>query len=221
MNQSKGVAVRKRAQIASANKVMLFWVIGVSVVFGISVVVVIFLTQMLFFNERVLSEKNKTNKNLEISIRNVPKLENNVKKLDANQSLIDSKSKSDDKAIQAIIEALPSDANSLALGASLQNKILAEIPGLSIVSLQVEPVAGVENDSSSGQGFNEISFNFSVSGDDNALRQVLERLEKSIRTIDVLSVSISSQGGNRLMSIKARAYYEPAVKVELKDKVIK
>jgi len=58
--QTKGVAFRKRAQIAKANRVMFLWVAGVSVVFGVALVGTIFLTQMLFFNERALQEKDRT-----------------------------------------------------------------------------------------------------------------------------------------------------------------
>ncbi len=212
----KNIAIRKRAQIAAANRMMFMWVVGVSVVFGFAVVGIIFLAQILVFNEKVLAEKNRTVKNLDASILVVPKLETNVKKLDANQALIDSKSKSDDQAIQAIIDALPSDSNSLALGASFQNKLLANISGLVINSLQIESVDGR---ASSIVG--EINFNFSVSGDDNALRQVLTNLELSIRTIDITAININSQGGSRIMSVKGRAFYEPAIKVELKEKIIK
>ncbi len=221
-------ALRKRAQIALANRAMFMWVAGVSVIFGFAIVGVIFLAQMLVFNEKVLIEKNRTVSNLNSNLKVVNTLETNVKKLDANQALISSRSKSDDQAIQAVLDALPSDANSLALGASLQNKLLANISGLELQSLQVDQVIGTESLNSGGLVIsgstdmtNEISFNFSVSGDDAALKQALVNLEKSIRTINVISVSIESQGAVRTMNVKAKAYYEPAIKVELKEKVVK
>lgn len=226
--QPVGTALRKRAQIALANRTMFMWVAGVSVLLGFALVGIIFLSQMLLFNERVLIEKNKTVKNLETNISVVDELEANVKKLDANQSLIDSKAKSDDQAIQVILDALPSDANSLALGASLQNRLLADISGLIIQSLQVDPVDGAELLSGNGlvvdgssKVTNQITFSFSVSGDDAALKQALVNLEKSIRTIDVISVKIESQGSNRLMTVNGRAFFEPAIKVELKEKTVK
>ena len=49
--QPKGVAIRKRTQIAMANRAMFLWVAGVSVVFGFALVGSIFLNQMLLFNE--------------------------------------------------------------------------------------------------------------------------------------------------------------------------
>jgi hypothetical protein len=229
--QPKGVAIRKRAQIALANRVMFLWVAGVSVIFGVSLVGTIFLTQMLLFNERVLSEKSRTISTLDKNNSNVKELEKQVNVLNTNQALINAKSRPDDQPVQVIPDALPSDANSLALGASLQNKLLAGIPGLTLTSLQVDPVAGIEtlnddivavnNTSTLVDLQNEITFRFAVNGDESALKQVLVNLENSIRTIDVTLLKIESQGATRMLSVQGRAFYEPARDVKLKNIVVK
>lgn len=230
--QPKVVALRKRTQIAKANRIMFLWVAGVSVLFGFALVAAIFLTQMLLFNERVLKEKSRTVETLKINNNNIPELEKQVRVLNTNQALIDSKAQPDNQPIQAILDALPSDANTLALGASIQDKLIAGIAGLTLNSIQFDdPV--VLDESSTGVGSanyastassgvqNEITFRFSVSGDETALKQVLINLEKSIRTIDVTSLKIESQGSTRTMTIQARAFYEPARVVQLEDKVVK
>lgn len=226
--QPKGPALRKRIQIAKANRLMFLWVAGVSVIFGFALVGSIFLTQMLLFNEKVLSEKDKTIAILKTDNDNIKKLESQVRVLDANQALIDSKAKPDDQAIQVILDALPSEANSLALGASLQNKLLSGVTGAKLDSLQVDSVGsadpltvGSSTQSALSGASNEIAFRFSVSGDEQALRQILRNLEISIRTIDVISLKIESQGATRSMSVQARAFYEPARVVQLNDKVVK
>ena len=228
--QPKDAAIRKRTQITKANRVMFLWVAGVSVLFGISLVAAIFLMQMLLFNENVLHEKDQTVSTLSANIINVKKLKEQVQVLNTDQALIDSKAKPDDQPIQVILDALPSDANSLALGASLQNKLLAGISGLTLNSLQVDPVVGVESLSAdtvidasptSSDAQNEITFHFSVRGDEAALKQVLLNLESSIRTIDIISLKIESQGATRMLTVQGRAFYEPARVVELKDKVVK
>lgn len=236
IQQPKGVALRKRTQIAMANRAMFLWVAGVSVLFGFALVASIFLTQMLLFNERVLLEKARTIATLKTDNGNISGLEKQIRVLDTNQSLIDSKANPDDQAVRVILDALPSDANSLALGASIQNKLLVNkdgspITNLTLDSLQVDPVIGiesldesssVENASTTSTGpQNEITFRFSVSGDEVALKQVLSNLEKSIRTIDVTSIKIESQGLVRTLSVQARAFYEPARVVQLKDKTVK
>ena len=229
--QPKVTAIRKRTQIATANRLMFVWVAGVSVIFGFSVVGVMFLSQMLLFNERVLSEKNRTVSTLNTNNANIPELQRQVRILNTNQALISSKSKPDDQAIQVILDALPSDVNSLALGASLQNKLLAGIDGLTLNSLQVSPVVGIEsldtNDSmvdastlASNTG-NAIDFTISVNGDETALKKVLLNLESSIRTIDIINLKIESQGKSLMLKLQGRGYYEPERVVKLTDKTVK
>lgn len=230
--QPKGLAIRKRTQIASANRTMFLWVAGVSVVFGAAVVAAMFLTQMLLFNERVLNEKNQTISTLQADNGNIDELTNQINKLSTDSALASSRAKPDDKATQVILDALPSDANSLALGASLQTKLLAGIPGLELVSIQVDPVAGIESLSNDPAvenaspdltvAQNQITFNFSVKGNATNLKQVLLNLERSIRTIDIISLKIESQNdGSVVLTVQGRAFYEPERVVQLKDKVVK
>ena len=229
--QPKVTAIRKRTQIATANRMMFVWVAGVSILFGFSVVGVMFLTQMLFFNERVLNEKNLTVQTLNTNNANIPELEEKVRILNTNKALISSKSKPDDQAIQVILDALPSVVNSDALGASLQVKLLSGIDGLILNSLLVSPVVGIESldmndsivDASSAESIsdNVIDFTISVNGDETALKKVLLNLESSIRTIDITNLKIESQGKSIMLKIQGRGFYEPERVVELKDKTVK
>lgn len=224
----KEAALRKRSQIAKANKTMFLWVAAISGLVGFALVVSIFLGQKLFYNERVLAEKEKTVSILKKNNAVVDDLENEVRVLDTNTALASVKANPNDQAIQVILDALPSEANSLALGASIQGKLLANINGLSIESIQVDPVVGVE--SLVGDEFalpattdvaNEITFQVTISGSEQALRDALSRLERSIRAIEVKSVKIESQGDTRVMAIEGRAFYEPAKVVELQKKEVK
>jgi hypothetical protein len=229
--QPKVVAIRKRTQIAKTNRVMFSWVAGVSVVFGVALVGAIFLTQMLLFNERVLKEKATTISVLNTDNNNIQALESQVRVLNTNQALIDSETDSDSEAVQVILDALPSDANSLALGASLQEKLLSGVDGLILETLQVDPVVGIESldnsnlvlDASStlNDTQNQITFSFSISGTEAVLQQTLKNLESSIRTIEIISFKIENQGDSRLLTAQARAFYEPARVVQLKDKTVK
>jgi hypothetical protein len=223
-------ALRKRTQISHANRTMFVWIAAASALVSFAIVASIFLSQKLFFNEKVLSEKNNTIQVLSANNAAIPELEANIRALDANADLAKAKVNTEDQAIRVILDALPSDANSLALGASLQNKLLAGIPGLSVESLQVEPVQGVESLSQGGlqdagitssDSQNQISFSFSVSGNQEALRQALTNLERSIRTIDIVSLRVENQGVTQIMTVVGRAFYEPAKNVTLYEKVVK
>jgi hypothetical protein len=223
------VAIRKRTQIAKANKTMFLWIAVASALVGAALVVSYFLAQKAIFNEKVLSEKGNTVTTLNHNNKVAPDLENQIRVLDTNQALSSSKANDADQTIQVILDALPSEGNSLALGASLQNKLLAGIPGLvSVQSIQVDPIAGLESlssdtttvDASTGAAANEITFRLVVKGNQDAIKTVLQNFERSIRVIDITSMQIETQKDGQLLTIQARAYYEPAKTIELQDKVI-
>jgi len=222
-------AIRKRSQIAKASRTMFIWIAVASALIGVALVVSIFLTQKLFYNEKVLGEKQNTVSVVNHNNQVVGDLENQVRVLDTNSALASVKANSSDQAIQVILDALPSDANSNALGSSLQNKLLVGIPGLSVESLQIEPVVGVEtltgdNTSTSTttqETDDQITFQFVVRGDQSALRKVLENLEKSIRTIVVTSVRIETSSTGTQMTVQGKAFYEPTKTIELEEKVVK
>ena len=224
-------ALRKRTQISQANRMMFIWIAVASALVSFAVVASIFLGQKLIFNEKVLIEKNTTISTLEKNNKAIPGLETAVRVLDTNSNLAAVKARDTDQTIQVILDALPSDANSLALGASLQNKLLAGVPGLTILNLQVDPVQGVETltdgtvvdagVSADGSSGNQITFNFSVSGNTDALRQALTNLERSIRTIDITYLQVENQGDSQIMTVQGRAFYEPVKNVSLYEKVVK
>lgn len=229
--EKKDVAIQKRAQISKASKTMFIWVAGASVVLGIALVGVIFLVQIIMYNERVLKVKDTTIATLKANNSNISDLKLQVRALDVNQNLIDSRAQSSDMAVQVILDALPSQANSLAFGASLQKKLLAGVNDISIDRINVDPIAGVETaantaptaTSAGSAGSNEITFSFTVSGTSFALQEVFKNLERSIRTIDITSFKLDGSGNsnNLSLSINGRAYYEPERVVELKDEVVK
>lgn len=223
------VAIRKRTQIAKANKTMFIWIAIASALVGVAIVVSIFLTQQLLYTEKVLAKKQETVSNLDHNLSVVESLKDEIQALDANSALLSIRASDTDQALQVVLDALPSDANSLALGASLQNKLLAGIEGnYSLESLQVTPVTGVEAlatgntvDASAGSADTTIGFTFTVKGDQTSLQKILRNLERSIRTINVTHVSIETRASELTMNIQGEAYYQPAKTLQLVDKAVK
>ncbi len=228
-------AIRKRQQIANANRMMFMWVAGVSVVVGIAIVVSIFLVQKAWFNEKILGEKSKTASVLVKNNSVIDELKDQIRVLNTNDALRQSMAPGEDRPIQVVLDALPAEANSSALGSSLQEKFLND-PALTIEALNVDPVPGVESQSdlnvqdasstgtAGNTGQNQISFRFSVSTDannPNALKSLLQRLERSIRAINLTTMTIETQGNRLLLIVNGFAYYEPARTVELKNKTVK
>lgn len=232
------VALRKRQQIAKANRTMFLWVAGVSAIVGFAIVVAILLGQKLIYNEKVLAEKSKTASVLTQNLEAIKELEEKVRVLNTNQALRDSMADGEGEPLRVVLDALPSEPNSSALGASLQERFLNE-SGLTVESLVVDPISGVEAGVGEGEDVqdasaateetttssvaSEISFSFTVSAasdNTNALQELLQRLERSIRTINVTSIKLEQQGSSLQMVVTGRAYYSPVVTAELKDKKV-
>lgn len=228
------VAIRKRQQIANANRMMFIWVAAVSAVVGVAIVGSIFLVQKAWFNEKVLMEKTKTASTLTENNKVIDELKDQIRVLNTNEALKSAMVNSESQPVQVVLDALPADANSSALGSSLQEKFLNG-SGLSIESLNVDPVQGVESQTNQSvqdasapnagtMGDNKIYFRFSVSTAANnatAFKELLQKLERSIRAIDITSLTIETQGARLVLAVEGHAYYEPAKTVELKDKTVK
>lgn len=219
-------AIRKRQQIDNANKTMFIWVAVAAAVLAIATVLCVSLLGHIAFKQKIINEKNKTVSTLHKNNQVAGELKKQVRILNTNQALLDTPRLPDSEPLSVILDALPSTANSSALGASLQQKLLA-VDGVSIGSLVVDPISGVEDSGDSGvvadAGPNTITFKFSITtdgGGESRLHEVLRNIERSIRVINLTTVSIEQQatGGKITMSAEGQAFYQPASTVQLKDK---
>ncbi|HMS93299.1 MAG TPA: hypothetical protein PKD28_02805 [Candidatus Saccharibacteria bacterium] len=222
------VTLRKRAQVSKANRTMFFWVAGMSVIVGFSAVASIFLFQRVMFNAGIIREKQNTASTLKENISALDSLKKDIAALNSNAILRDLRAHPDDSALQVVLDALPSQANSLALGASIQDRLLKDLD-IEIDNLTLDE-GGDDSlgfDTSSTDGAAEegdtgseaatpntntvmsIPFTLSVRAQSpNVLRELLTRLERSIRTINVRSLKIEQQGDEIQLTIEAVAYYQ-------------
>lgn len=221
--------LRKRQQIQKAGKNMFLWVAGASVILGVCTVLTISLFDRIMYRQEVINEKNKTAEVLKNNLVAAEELKKEVKVLNTNQALLDTPRLDDTEPVTVILDALPSKANSSALGASLQQNLL-NLDGVTIESLVVNPISGVEDagneegiSESASIGENESVFQFSVSvaaSQSSKLQEMLRKLERSIRTINLVSVNIEQQGQTMTLSVEGKAYYQPAETVRLEDKTV-
>ncbi len=220
MADKDATALRKRAQIAKANRIMFIWVAGASVIVSASIVMVVVMVQKGVHNQKAITQLNDTVKVLKQNNNNAEALENSIRKLGSNQALLGLRANESNNALQAILDALPADANPSAFGASLQTKLFPadiEIEGIQVVP-SAELVTGTGTE---GSEPNTIQFRFIVQGDAVQLKTLLERLERSIRTIQLRRVTIESVGSKQALSVEGEAYYEPAKQLQLKNLDIK
>ncbi len=220
----KAGAVKKRQQIEDSSKTMFLWVAGMSVLVGFALVVSWFLWQQITFKTTVVSAKNDTAGVLRDNIEAAETLRENIRVLETNTALNSAKADDDDNALQVVLDALPSDGNSLALGASLQRELARGVNGLSIESLNISPSATEqsEDDTSEVSEENEIRFRMvATSSNINAHRDLLERFERSIRVIDIDSLRLERAQDTYTMTLEAHGYYQPARSIDLTEKTVR
>lgn len=217
MPSEKDVTIRKRQQIDSSKKMMFLSVAAAAFVVGISLVVSFFLAKQIIFHTKVISQKQSTIGTLSSNVTNVKELEKNIRALEAHDGLNIVKVSEQGNALQSVLDALPTEANADALGASLQRNFVGAVGGLTLESLTVDAVGeegGEVNDGS-------ISFSLTVTGSPDKMKELLSRFERSIRVIDIASAELQAGENSLSMIIRGKAYYEPAQAVELETKVVK
>jgi len=217
----KQTSVGKRQKIAQSNKTMFFWIAGMSAVVGVCAVLAWFLVQQLIFHTKIANEADKTVSTITKNKTAVEALRDNIRALEVNPGLNAVKAEPDEKALQVILDALPADNNNLALGSSIQ-KLVGSVTGAKIEALSTGEQIGGQAINSPVSGVEIIPFNMVVTSNDvNALKEVLQNFERSIRIIDIDNYVLDKSDVSYKLSLTGHAYYKPAVKVELKDKVIK
>ncbi len=225
MAVDKDVAIRKRQQIDSSKKTMFIFVAGAAFVVGIALVVSYFLAHQIFFHTKVIGEKYSTISQLNTNLESIKELKSKIRVLETSSALNSIKLKDDSNALQPILDALPDNANPDALGASLQNKFIGAVDGLTLEALDIH---STDSDSSNGSSYNtttasvpSIGFSMSVRGSADNLKKLLTMFEKSIRVIDIVSAELQANEDDLVLKIEGRAYYEPAQIVQLETKVVK
>lgn len=216
----KVTAIRKRQKIQDSNKMLFAWVAGMSAVVGVCLVLSWFLWEQITFKGQIIDAKSKTADTLKANNQAIPELRDNIRVLETNSDLNSSKANEDDKALQVVLDALPAEGNSLALGASLQRRLASGISGLNIESLSVEPSADESGTTlPASDSTEQIKFQLKVTSSRvDSLRELLQRFERSIRVIDIDNMKLERSDDSYTLTITAHAYYQPARVIELEEK---
>jgi len=136
------------------------------------------------------------------------------------------KANSENSALQTVLDALPDNPNADAFGASIKNKFVDTVEGLTLDNLSVtspnsQGEESEDGDSESTYSPNTLSFSLEVSGSADKLRELLTKFERSIRVIELKSFEIHTSEDKLSLTIQGVAYYEPAQNVHLEKKVVK
>lgn len=207
----------KRKAIADSSRTMFGWVAGMSAVVGVCVVVGIFLTQQILFKMEVVGKMTGTLGTLRDNNKVADELTKNVVVLETDAALNSVKANDDEKALQVVLDALPADRNPLALASSLQQRLLLGIDGLTVESLLVDSTRSAAAADSEAT----IPIQIQVSATNvSAIKDMLVRLENSIRIIDVDNFLLERSDTSYQATISAHAYYNEPKEVKFGETTI-
>lgn len=216
--------IKKQSLIDKTRKSVILIVAGASIVVGALVVVCGILIQHLMFNTKVIAEQNNTIEIIEANTAQINELEADLRVLNTNEQLMEARSSSDAEALQTVLDALPADPNRLALGASLEQRIFHGLPGLTVQSLSVDSSAGSSGASlqsaGGGDGLGALLFSASISGTPDTLQLSLERLQQSIRAMNVTRINGTAAGNSVTFNITGETYYLQPVDLSLGSKEV-
>lgn len=222
-NQLTGL--KKRQQIASANKMIFVWVIVASVAIAFCAVTMQFLIRQAIFNQKIIGAKLETQGTLSKNIENVNKLKQNVDALEADTRLASVKANPEDTNLKVVLDALPTTDDRTALGASLQQVILpksgVDVSGLTTISAGGETAIAFEGAEAEAPTIPTADFSFDATGSYDSVKVVLGDLERTIRPMNVQKLALQSADGQIKATVEGVSYYSPQVTVKLGKKTIK
>ena len=150
------------------------------------------------------------------SVENVSGLKNNINALKTDTNLLRLVSKPDKTAIDVILEALPTNEDSTELAALVQKNIFQGIE----VKVSHIAVAEKQQSASNNTWVKTTSINFSIIGKFEPIRQAIQRLERSIRPIDIESIVINKSDDNFTADITAITFYVPETIFVIDDPIL-
>lgn len=220
--------VKKRQQIAGTRKEVLMWVAIASAVVVICLVIGMNIFQRIQYQMKVNTEISKTAKTMEANVEAIDGLIKNVNDLRANRLLTAPGLKADDSTVfQVVIDALPTENDSVSLSSSLQNKILNR-SGVTIEQISVDgESSSSSNDDDEVTTSNvespvaqPINFRISIVGTYESIKQTLADIERTIRPIIINSLEISGTDDRLTATIQATTYYSSSVNFQVGEKEV-
>lgn len=249
MGENKEVAFLKRNAINKANQTMFLAVAGAALIAGASVVGMIYLFRIYSFNIKVLTEQDKSISTITQNIENINDLKERLGSLETNENLNKEnlKSNADDGGLRVIADALPDSENASGLGSALQKRIFSDgvtldafnIESSDSNSLSTSSSTSVSSESSNiPEGVKDIQFTASISAsfpnegspEDiknkeaaayNNIVNTLQKMEKSIRAINVTSFKFERSINKFTLTLSAKSYYYPKYVMTLDSTKVK
>ncbi len=221
---AKGNNTGKRLQIDKANSTMLLTVAGAAFVVTFSLIAGKALLDTRAYQARVIKEKTKASNQLKANIDASAKLMTSYQAfVGTPDNIIGGNPKGtgdhDGDNAKIVLDALPSKYDYPALASSLE-KVLASKNYVvsSITGTDDELAQDTQNQKPQPV---EMPFDLIVKGNFGSDRDLMLLFEKSIRPINVKSLTLTSSNNTLDADVKAVTYYQPAKNLKIDTKEVK
>lgn len=225
-NVPRLTGLKKRQQIELAGRYMFIWVVAAAVAVSFCLATGQYLFSKWDYNNKILSAKYKASDTLTGNITAATELKKQVDALVANNDLASVKTNPNDSTTKSVLDALPITNDSAALATSLQKAILSR-SGVTIESITVPPEGEENGDDEDAEAApvtstpQEVVFSFVVSGSYDKIKTLTNDLERTIRPIKVIAITMNGNDANLRATFDAITYYQPAKTVNATEETIK
>lgn len=219
-NKRQLTGIKKRQQISDANRMIFVWVIVASIAISLCGVTVQFLFRQAAFNQKIISAKLEAQSTLDDNLENVTKLKENVDALLANTNLAKVKANQNDTTLKVVLDALPTEDDKSALGASLQQVILPKSKVSTTDLTTIAEGSATDEDALSTETVPTSPFNFTVTSNYDRVKDMLMDLEDTIRPMNVKTLVFQSADNRLRVTVGGVTYYLPEQTVQLGKRTI-
>lgn len=216
----------KRLQIDKANAAILIAVSVAAFVVTFSVVAGRSLLQKRSFQSKIIEHKTAANNQLKDNLKKTEALVNSYKEFVGKPENVlggnsTGQGERDGDNAKIVLDALPSKYDFPALTTSLE-KILADRNyKINSITGTDDEVAQSANQTSATPVPVEIPFQLVVGTNNDAFEDLLKTLEKSIRPIQIKSLSLTGSNNELQVTISGRTFYQPEKNLTITQKEIK
>lgn len=207
---------RMVAVIGVAAFLVVFFLVAAYTLFG----------QMMYQN-KVIGKKKAALNQLQENIKNRDSLVSSYQAfVSAPQNLIggnpDGTGPRDGSNAKLVLDALPSKYDFPALATSLEKLLTTQNVAIQNITGTDDEVSQDNQQPSASPTYIEMPFEFTVSGDYDAIQGVMRALELSIRPIQVQTVHITAEQQDKLtLTVTAKTYYQPEKALTINETVVK
>lgn len=218
--------ITKRLLINKANSRIVLYVGVAAFIVVFSLIATKTLISQAGYQNRVISAKKTTVTQLHTNIAATDQLKKSYNAFKADEpnliggGITGSGPKDGDNA-KIVLDALPSSYDFPGLATSLN--ALFSIPGVTVSSITGtdDELTQGANQSSVTPSSVPIPFSLSATSDYAGVQNVVGAFEKSIRPLQIQTLSISSSSGLLTTSIAAQTYYQPAKALNITSTTVK